>query len=168
MDGGTLADLLNAPTEIEYKGTTFKLRQPTLMEQAQFQRWLEQRARDAVGRATDLDDDAQRKLARDVNTDIAVGVFEWGGEACARAVRTITGLTKLLSIILYDQAVTLEMAQEMIEHRLKEITAVLASKASSDPKALEAALTKLGLPSVTSSSPSATRRSRTRRPKSRR
>lgn len=155
----TLADFLNAPSEIAYKGATFRLRQPTQIEQAQFQRWLEQRARESAGRATDVPEDMQRRLLADVTADIAAGVYEWGGEVCARALRTPHGLAKLIAIVLHEQAVTLEMAQEMVEQQLKEIAAALVSKATDDPKASAAAMSKLGLPNSACSSSSSTRRS---------
>jgi hypothetical protein len=163
----TLADLLNAPTEFVHKGVTFKLRQPTLVEQGMYQRWLEERARAAAGRATDLPEDRQRQLLKDVNDATAVGEYEWGGEVCARAVRTPTGLAKLLSIVLADQAVTFEVAQDMVAEKLREIAAALMSRATDDPKALAAALRTLGLPSASSSSSSPTRRSTKRSKRSR-
>lgn len=163
----TLADLLNAPAEIEFKGRVFRLRQPTQIEQAQFQRWLEDRAKAAVGRATDLPDDLQRQAIRETVADIAAGTYEWGGEVCARALRTPVGIAKIVQLVLADQGVTFEMAQQMVEQQLREIAAVLVSKATHDPKALAAALNRLGLPSDFCSPKSSTRRSTARSKKSR-
>lgn len=155
----TLADLFNVETELPFRGQVFKLRKPTQLEQAQYQRWLETRAREALGRATDLPEEMQRSLARDVNADIAAGVYEWGGEVCARSLRTPTGLAKLLAIILADQGITHDNAVEMVAERIHEIAAVLISKVTEDPKALAATLKTLGLPSTYLSSDFSTRRS---------
>lgn len=164
----TLADLLNAPSELTYKGVTFKLRQPTLMEQALFQRWLEDRARAAVARATDVPEEVQRRLFADVTADIAAGVYEWAGEACATALRTPGGLAKIVELVLADQGVVYETALDMVHQQLREIAAVLISKATTDPKEFAAVLKGLGLPSDTSSPNSSTRRSTKRSKKSRR
>jgi hypothetical protein len=163
----TQADLLGAPTEFVYKGKTFQLRAANQLEQAKFQRWLEQRARDAVERA-DVSDERRRAMDAGVTDAIAAGEYEWGGELCIRAIRTPAGLAKLVSIVLADQAVTLPMAQEMVESKLKEIAAVMFAKVADDPKALAAALEKLGLPENYFTNNSRTRRLTGRSRKSRR
>lgn len=155
----TLADLLGTPTELEFKGKAYKLRPPTLGEQAQFQRWLESRAREAAGRAVDIPEQLQAKLLREVNDAIAVGEYEWGGEVCARALNTPLGIAKLLSIILAADAVTLPMAEEMVASELAKIVEILRSKAADDPKAEAAIRHALGSPDSPPSSPSPTRRS---------
>jgi hypothetical protein len=163
----TQADLLGAPTEFSYKGKVFQLRPATQLEQAKFQRWLEQRARDADMRA-DVSEERRRALDADTTKAIAAGEYEWGGEICLRAIRTPGGLAKLVSIVLADQAVTVEMAREMVEEKLRDIAAVMFAQGTEDPKALEAALRKVGLPEGYFTSNCVTRRSTGKRRKSRR
>lgn len=163
----TQADLLGAPTEFVYKGKTFQLRPANQIEQAKFQRWIEQRARDAVERS-DVSEDRRRAMDAALTDAIAAGEYEWGGELCIRAIRTPGGLAKLVSIVLAEQAVTLPMAQEMVEDKLRDIAAVMFAQSASDPKALAAALEKLGLPEGYFTNNSRTRRSTGRSRRSRR
>lgn len=164
----TLADLVNAPGDFPFEGKVYKIGQPTVLQMGQFARWLEQRARDAVARATDLDDDARRALLRDVTADIAVGVYDWGSEACCRALQTQRGQAKILAIMLADQGVTDELADRMIAQRLADVVALVQAAVTDDPKALAAALATLGLPSDFVSTGSPTPRSTGRSTKSKR
>lgn len=161
----TLADILNAPTTVRGPdGTEYQLREPTALERGMFQRWLEQRAREAAGRATDLPPDEHRQLLRDVNTDIAVGTFAWGGAACVQSLQTPDGTAKLYSFVL---GVSPEKAADIIAHNQAECVAVIAAHMSGgtdeEKKGLRQMLVSLGLPAdfldglnVNSSSNSAT------------
>lgn len=142
-----LADLLNAPTEIELDGVVYKLRQPTLMEQMTYQRWLEQRARESASRAVDIPEDERRQLLRDVTADIAAGVYEWAGPVCVKALQTPGGLAKLIHIILADQKCTEAISRRLVDKQLAEIIAVLM-KDDHQGKDLAPLLAKLGLPSA--------------------
>jgi hypothetical protein len=139
-----LADLLNAPTEIELDGVVYRLRQPTLMEQMTYQRWLEQRAREAAARAVDIPEEERRQLLRDITADIAVGTFEWAGPACVKALQTPGGLAKLIAIILADQKCTEAIARKLVDKQLGEIVAVLM-RGDYEKKDLAPLLAKLGL-----------------------
>jgi hypothetical protein len=167
MTQQTQADFFNVPGELVYKGKAFKVRKPTQVEQAQFQRWLEDRARAAVDRA-DVDESRRRRMDADVTASIACGEYEYGTENCLKALRTPAGLARLLSIVLADQAVTPQMAEEMVEQHLMRIAELLFGAENGDPKALEATLTRLGLPRDFFTSSSRTPRSASRRKKSRR
>lgn len=143
----TLADFVNAPTEIVFKGTTYHLRQPNQLEEGMFQRWLEQRALEAIERGV-YAEEARRDRDRQLHfQDVATGVYEAGGAVYAKASMMPSGMAKMLSIICKDQLLTEAVAKELVKHRLKEICATLISKATSDPKVLEATLATLGLPS---------------------
>jgi hypothetical protein len=139
----TLSELLNAPTEITMDGVVYKLRQPTLLEQATFERWLEQRAREAAARSVDLPDEDRRQLLRDVNADIAAGVYSFGGPACVTSLGTPAGLVKLISIILACPEAT---AQKLVDKQLEEIVACILAGGDHDPKLMAAVLAKVGLP----------------------
>lgn len=157
----TLADMLNSPTEITFRGATYRLRQPTLFEQGEFQRWLEQRAYDAIERRT-YQSDAQQAADRNaLNQDVAAGVYEWGGEVCAKALQTPTGIARLLATVLRDQGVTPEMARAMVDEQLRVIAALIVAKAADDPNSLRATLAALGLPENFFSDNSPTRPSTT-------
>lgn len=148
----TLADVLNAPTELEFEGTVYHLRQPTLMEQATYQRWLEKQATAAAGRMVDLSDAQQQKVLEGVAAKIGLGVYEFGGEFCMASLQTQSGLAKLVSIVLADQGVDEAKARLMLLGQLKEIAFSFVSKLTTDPKELAAALVALGLPPDYSSS----------------
>lgn len=131
----SLAELLNAPGDIEYKGKVYQLRQPTLLECGRYQRWLESEARASAAASTDLPEEDRRNLLRDVNADIAAQTYAWAGEVCIRSLRTPQGVAKLLSITAEEQGVDYALAQEIIEHRFKEIAALLLdADAGDDPE----------------------------------
>ncbi|AMV28787.1 hypothetical protein VT84_30620 [Gemmata sp. SH-PL17] len=164
----SLADLLNSPGDFPFEGVTYKLGQPTVMQMGQYARWLEQRAREATVRATDLDDDTRRVLLKDVIADIAAGVYEWGSETCCKAMQLPRGQAKFLAIMLADQGVDDETADRMIASRLADVVSLIQIAVSDDPKAMAAALNQLGLPSNFVSSGSPIRRSTGRSKKSKR
>lgn len=134
------------PTEMTYKGHVYKLSKPTVLQQAQFQRWLEQRARDAIGREVDLEPARIAQLDASLTDSIATGQYEWGGELCMRALRTPSGLAKLTEILLADQGVTYPMALEMVQQQFTETAARLLQEVNYDPGVMAATLELLGLP----------------------
>ena len=142
----TLAELLNSPTAIPFEGVEYQLRQPTLMEEGEYQRWLEHRAYEAIERRTYRDPDQQERDRRNLNNDVAAGVFEWGGEVCVRAIQTPGGLARLLHIMLRDQGLTEAKAKALVDRKMREIAAVLVARSTSDPNSLRATLATLGLP----------------------
>ena len=161
----TLADLFNSPSEFEFEGVVYKLRQPTLIECGQYQRWLEQEARAGAARATELDEADRRNLLRDVQADIAAKRYAWGGELCVQSLRTPDGIAKLTAIICADQGMTEATAKKAAEQRLWEIAAVIAAAQEEEQRTgkanpqLRELLARLGLrPDFlsTSSSDSAT------------
>lgn len=163
----TIADLFNSATELEWKGRVYKCRQLTGLEQGMFQRWLEQRALDGIERRV-YQDEAQRERDRQLHAqDVAVGEYEWSGLLAVRATRTPAGLAKCLQIALADQGMTDATAAEVVEHKFREVAAVLASKLTDDPKEARAIFLGLGVrppddsPGATSSSGSPTRPSPT-------
>jgi hypothetical protein len=144
----SLADLLNSPTDYEFEGTVYKLRQAALEECGQYQRWLEQEARASAGRATELPEEDRRNLLRDTNADIAAQVYAWGGEMCVKSLRTPQGFAKLLSIACADQGLTYRKAQEMVGQRLRELSELVLGAVEEDPtgKVLRALLSRTGRP----------------------
>jgi hypothetical protein len=140
----SLADLFNSPAELAYEGTTYKLRQPTLEECGQYQRWLEAEARAGASRATELPEADRQVMLREAGRDIAKQVYAWGGEACVESLRTPTGLAKLVSIVCADQGVTHELARKMCEARLLEIAGLLLDlEDAEDDAEKKAALARL-------------------------
>lgn len=143
---GTLADLFNAPTGLDFEGKTYRLRQPTLLEAAEYQRHLEAEARAGAARATELAEEDRRRLLRDVTADIAAGRYRYGGEVCVESLRSPENIARLLAIIARDQGMTLAVAQRLCDAKLRECVAIVAAEHESDPKALAALLASLGLP----------------------
>lgn len=161
MSTASLAALLNSPTEftveIDGEERTFSLRQPTLLEAGQYQRWLEQEARAGAARATELTDEDRRNLLRDVQADIAAQRYAWGGEECVRSLRSQTGVAKLMSIVC---GVNEHLARQAVEKNMLAIADLLVGELENDPtgKALGSLLRSVGLPtsffhSSSSSSP---------------
>lgn len=146
----TLAELLNSPAEFTFEGQTYKLREPTLLECGEYQRWLESEARASAAASTDLPEEDRRQLLRDVNADVAAKRYAWGGPECVLSLRSPDGLAKLMSIVCRDQGVTYPLARQMCVARLWDIArALLAVEQGDDPekKARLAALLKsMGLP----------------------
>lgn len=146
----SLADLLNAPSDFEHGGKVYKLREPTLLECATYQRWLESEARASAAAATDLPEEDRRNLLRDVNADIAAKRYAWAGAVCVDSLRTPQGIAKLMSIVCADQGVTYELALKMCEARLADLARLLLAAETGDDPEKKAALGQLlrsaGLP----------------------
>lgn len=144
----TEADIFNASTPIEFKGKTYRVRKPNGNERGEYQRWLEKRAYDAIERREyRKGKESQREVDRtNLSVREAAGVFEWGGEACIESLRSQEGGAKFLEIMLHDQGMTLEMAEEWTANKLAEVAAACVSRITNDPKVLGAALNRLGLP----------------------
>ena len=144
----SLADLLNSPTEIEFEGKVYQLREPTLEECGMYQRWLEAEARAGAAAATDLPEDQQDRLLRAVSRDIAAQVYCWGGEECVNSLNTPTGMGKLLSIVCRTQGLDYGTAVRMCNAKLFDVAKLLL-KYSDDPEKkteLDALLKSVGLP----------------------
>jgi len=164
-DSGTLADMFSLPTELEHNGKRYPIRPPTIEEQGRFQRWLEQRALDVVERTSYRDDAAREAAYKRFEDSAAAGEYEWGGEVAARAHLTISGATKLVSLIAGCPE---DEAREVVETHRRRVSAVLQAAVTNDPKALAEALKTLGLPSEILSGSSGARRSTRAKKKSRR
>jgi hypothetical protein len=155
----TLADMVNAPTEFELDGETFRVRKPDQLEQGEYQRWLEQLAFDAISRRTYQREDEKLACLRMHDQDCAAGTYEWGGEIAVKRLLTPKGFAKLLSIVCRDQGLTPKKAERLVELESHKLAAVMASKATQDPKVLAVVLASLGLPSDFYSRNSPTRHS---------
>lgn len=153
----SVADLLGLSNSIEFEGKTYQLRPPTPLEEAQFSRWLESRAREAAGRATDLPEEMQDKLLQAVTRDVAAGVYDFEGEAAAVALTQPLGMAKILHLVIgsTDPEFRFEDARRMVRTALKEVAAVLVGKATTDPQVLAFVLRTLGLPADFLARPSA-------------
>jgi hypothetical protein len=162
----TLAELVNAPTDITFRDVTYRLREPTLLERGRYQRWLEQEARASAAAATELQEEDRRNLLRDVNADIAAKRYAWGGEVCVESLRTPDGLAKLYAVVCDSQGLSFELAREMVDAHFTDIARVLtaaneAAEAGDEDakKSLGLLLSRLGRPAnflSTSSSASPT------------
>lgn len=149
-----LAELFNAPTELEFEGKVYLLRQLTQVERAEYQRWLEKRALDGILSETGIPEQVQDRMLRTYAHDKTKGTYAWGSEVCCETVTGETGMAKFLAIMLRDQGVDLETARRMAEKELKRIVLTLFKQETTDPKLVEAAERLLGLAGASSSSAS--------------
>jgi len=146
----TLAQLLNSPEEFEFGGKTYRLREPTLIECGEYQKWLESEARASAAASTDLPEEDRRQLLRDVNADVAAKRYAWAGLECVLSLRSADGMAKLMSIVCRDQGVTYPLALKMTTARLWDIARVLLAAEQGDDPEKKAAVRELirrtGLP----------------------
>lgn len=152
----TIADLVNAPSEITFEGQTYRLSPPSLLQQGEFQRYLEQKVLDGINRRQYPDEKARERDRANFNDRSGAGYYEWGGEYAAHAAIQPAGYVKLLAIIGREQGLTLAIAERLVKQKLHESLAAIMSRIVSDPKELGAILTMLGLPADILSSPSPT------------
>lgn len=142
----TVADIFAVGTSIKAPdGTVYTLKELTLYQQGEFQRWLEQRAHDAVERS-DATDDAKDRRHAIIDRDAGLGRYEYDGPFGVEAMCTPAGLTKLVEIACRDQGMTAAKAGEVMRHSFREVAATFIRKAVEDPKVAAAALAALGLP----------------------
>lgn len=141
-----LATLLNACSEIEFEGKAYRLRQPTLLEEAEFQRYLEQAAHDSIERRTYAEPEQREKAHNSLTRDCAEGYYEAGSEGYVRAVSNPKRLPRLIAIICREQGMTPAIAERMVAAEMKKIAAALVSRSTSDPNLIRAVLATLGLP----------------------
>lgn len=142
----TIADIFNVGAEFKARdGTVYTLRKLTLYEQGEFQRFLEQRAHDAVERGNEPEEKKDRRHDR-IYADSALGKYEWDGPYALEAVWTPTGLAKVLEICCRAQGVTQERAEEIVAESAKEVAAKMLRSAVADPKQFRLVLQALGLP----------------------
>lgn len=147
MSDPTTADLLGLPLgKLPFEGKDYEVRELTIVERGQYQRWLEDELRAAVGRDTDSPDpEADRHR---VNKSIAAGECEFDGELATARRRSWTGQVKLWEIMFGFDPETAERFQKLNAERFAELLkkAVL----DEDPKAQGALigplLRSLGLP----------------------
>lgn len=146
----TLADILGLPHQIgltdkleDSKGKVYKLSVLTLEGRATFTRWLEKRAREEAVRAVaDLpDESAKRAYIQAITQDIASGTYEFGGEACYKALGSGPGkiYAVYLSLLENYPDATEELAAELLEKRELEIGMIIKQKIEeNDPKVIAA------------------------------
>jgi hypothetical protein len=134
----TLADIFNSPETFEYEGTTYTLREPTLPECGEYQKWLEAEARASAAASTELPERDRRRLLSDVIAEIAAKRYAWGGLACVESLSTAEGIGKLMSIVCRDQGVTYALGVKIATARLWDIARMLlATEQGDDPEKKE-------------------------------
>ena len=145
----TTADLLGVAHQITVGGVTYEVKKPDLLTQGRFQRWLEQRARESVDRATYLDAGDRREAQNAVTREVAAGAYSWDGPVAVAAQQNPEGVAKLLTLVTagpdgnpMDQAT----AEKAVAEELERFVNLLTAAAADDPKALAAALRAVGLP----------------------
>ena len=122
----------------------YTLRKPTQYEQGEFQRWLEQRAHDAVDRSS-APEAAKDRRHHAIDVDAGLGKYEYDGELGLAARFTPAGMVKIIAIVLRDQGLTEATAEPVVAHCVREIALELIEKEESDPNAVRLARIALGL-----------------------
>lgn len=159
----SIADLLGVGDTFEFGGIKYRLRPPTLLEQARFSQWLKDKAKAEAARG-DVPDDVRAGLYRAASRDAGELYYEVDSPGYVAALQTPAGLLKLLQFIFETDypATTEEIVREMMQQGLKEKFVQMVAAEHDDPKALAAVLAILGFPpdylssKETSSSDSAT------------
>ncbi len=126
-------------------GKVYKLRKPTIYEQGLFQRWLEQRAHDAIDRGPESEE-AKAKRHDRVYVDSALGKYEYDGQYALESLWEPPGLAKITCIICRDQGMTDEVAEATLAKQIRLAAAVILRKSIDDPKAVAGILQALGFP----------------------
>lgn len=162
----SIADLLGVGDVFEFGGVKYKLRPPTLLEQARFSQWLKDKSKAEAARG-DVPDEVRAGLFRAASRDAGELYYEIDSPGYVAALQTPAGLLKLLQCILESEypTITEEIVREMMQQGLKEKFVQMVAAEHDDPKVLAAVLSVLGFPpdylssKETSSSDSATTRS---------
>ena len=162
----TIADLLGVGDVFEFAGTKYKLRRPTLLEQAKFSQWLKDKAKAEAARG-DVPDEVRDGLYRAASRDAGELYYEVDSPGYVAALQRPAGFAQLLLIVLQTDhpEVTEGVVYEMLQAGLKEKFVQLVAAEQDDPKVLAAVLAILGFPpdylssNATSSSDSSTPRS---------
>lgn len=170
----SMADLLNAPTEIEFDAGAgdgpkiYKLNKaPTKGQEARYSRWLEKRVRDDVARAlAEMPPEQAEQYAAGARRDIAAGLYSWGTPASLQSLQTREGQIYIIYVMLSDEhpEMDLETTERMFETKQKEMIEELTRRVEDgDPKVLEAlqGIAGMFMPPNTTGAPSS--RSATRR-----
>ena len=161
-----LSDLLAAGTEVSVGGEVFRLRKPTLGEEAAFSKWL----KDAVKREAGVLDpqtpeDAADRMARAALRDIGGRYYEPpAGPGYVEALSRPDGMAEMIFLILKTDhpKITRDAVRTLIEEGLAREWVRVIELEKEDPKVVAAVLGFLGLPpnwldsSPTSSSESET------------
>ncbi len=165
-----LTDLFNIPSELEWRGKVYKLPKPTPLQTAKFTKHLENRAMDAITRNPAMEDRDRRELMGIVSSQVASGMYDWGGLLCFQALASPSGQGKIVEILLEGQLSELE-AVEMASELHEVIALKIIQTIEADPKKKAALHSLLSLEKSLSSSsriPRSTsrgRKSKTRRGK---
>jgi hypothetical protein len=133
-----LSDLFNAPAAVTLPdGRTVAVGELTLERRARFVRWLKDRA---VGELARLPEDAPPAVVRAytdaVSEALAVGVYEWGGSACVRALAQRPGgsYALFLAVEAHDPLFTVEEAEALWDAMVADRMELLR-RAVADPPA---------------------------------
>lgn len=143
----SILDLLAVGSEIDFHGVKYKLREPTLDEQARFAQWLKDNAKMEAFRG-DIPEEHRLSLARAAMQDIGERYYDPDSPGYVAALQKPVGVIKLFQIVFERDhpAITVEQVGELFQHGLKEVFAKLARAEIEDPKVLAGVLAILGFP----------------------
>lgn len=133
---GQTANLLGVGQTITFEGKEYTLSTMTFDMQAKFETWLERRAMDAVRRQKPFcDDEEYKELSCRVITDIAAGVYSFGGSKCVEAAKTLPGVKEILYLSLQKnhKNIDRETVDRMVAEKISEIAAALSQSNPQTP-----------------------------------
>lgn len=121
---------------LELGGKTWTLAAATKRRQAEFEAWLEARARrEAALFAAELPAEAGRDLVHKTRDEIATGYWTFGGEVCDAALSTPAGVQAFIMILLWPAHpdVTEDDVMTLIVHHAPELLAAVREALSAGP-----------------------------------
>lgn len=132
---GQIAQALGQGPTLQYDGQTYTLAPWSYDIQARFERYLEAEATLAARRmAEHLPLEEAKQLLKDVHRDVTAGLYTFGTETVAEALKSLRHLQYLLWLTLLPNhpEVKLDTARKMMDEQLEQVMQAM-SDANADP-----------------------------------
>lgn len=157
MDNNKALGASGAGQKVFAKGKMWTILPPTRKILAEFQAWLEARARrTVVASKGDLDDETYELHTERMLEAVTTGKYEWGGRAAKKALRTSSGMLQMLTL-LFQQAhpkVKEDDVRDILLEAKDEVMLAFQSLVTSSlPNAVGATVTGAEAPQQPNSSP---------------
>lgn len=133
---GQINRALGGGSQLEHNGEVYTLSPWSYDIQSRYERYLESEAMKVVKRM-ELDPEEKRDLIRQVQKDIATGLYSFGNELVQESMKCVRHLTHLLWLMLLPNHpnATLSLAQEVVNTQLGELMEKVAEANSAGPTA---------------------------------
>lgn len=155
--------LFNLPTEFEFEGKKYPIKELTFEQQARYSKWLRERARAAatVNPDSGVPVEVQQALYSAFLTDAAGGVYDYGGPACIKSMSSQSGMAYALYLMISAEDPSFDEmeAAALVAKEFERLSAVIAEKLN-DPKFMATMVNELNGPMPLPSSPLNTKSTR--------